>query len=74
MDIKIGMDNVGREVSLDVNLDSARVLELVDEAISNGTILRLEDRKGNKVLIPGAKIAYVELGSDSSRPIGFGAL
>jgi hypothetical protein len=74
MEIKIGMDNVGREVSLDSTLDTARVFELVEAAISSGELLRLEDRKGNKVLIPGSKIAYVEIGSDSSRPVGFGAL
>ncbi len=74
MEIKIGMDNVGREVSLDSNLGSERLVELVEKAVTEGSLLRLEDRKGNKVFIPGAKIAYVEVGSDSSRPVGFGAL
>ncbi|MCB4207814.1 DUF3107 domain-containing protein [Arthrobacter sp. UM1] len=74
MDIKIGMENVSREVSIDAALETEQVLELVNKAIEEGTTLQLKDRKGQQVLVPGSKIAYVEIGQDASRPVGFGAL
>ena len=32
------------------------------------------DEKGRKVIIPAAQIAYVELGSEHTRAVGFGAV
>ena len=31
------------------------------------------DLKGRKVLIPAAQVAYVDLGAENARPVGFGA-
>ena len=36
--------------------------------------LVLTDEKGRKVLIPATQIAYVELGSEHARAVGFGAV
>ena len=34
----------------------------------------LIDDKGRKVLIPAAQVAYVDLGAEHARAVGFGAL
>jgi Protein of unknown function (DUF3107) len=34
-------------------------------------VLSLTDEKGRKVIIPIAKVAYVEIAESSSRPFGF---
>lgn len=50
--------------------------ESVVEAALSGAVdvLTLTDRRGRRIAVPSAKIAYVELGPvDGDRRIGFGA-
>lgn len=44
----------------------------VEAAIAKGTLLSLTDDRGRTVLIPGAKIAYVEIGPATRGKVGFG--
>jgi len=37
-------------------------------------VLRLADAKGRILLIPAARVAYLDLGSGAHRPVGFGML
>jgi len=47
----------------------------VEAALSGAVdVLTLTDKRGRRVSVPAAKVAYVELGAvDGSRRIGFGA-
>jgi hypothetical protein len=45
----------------------------VETAIADGTLLRLVDDRGRTVLVPGAKIAYVEVGATTKGRVGFGS-
>jgi hypothetical protein len=51
-----------------------KIKAAVDAAISGATdVLWLTDKKGREVVVPGAKIAYVEFGSpESDKRMGFG--
>lgn len=53
--------------------DSTQVA--VDAALSGAVdVLTLTDKRGRRVSVPAAKVAYVELSAvDGSRRIGFGA-
>ena len=74
MEIKIGIQNVGREIVLESTRDADEVATLVAEAIGSGKELRLEDEKGRQVIVPAGVLAYVELGAQEQRRVGFGAL
>ncbi|WP_138442440.1 DUF3107 domain-containing protein [Sinomonas susongensis] len=74
MEIKIGIQNVGREIVLESTQDADAVAKLVAEAISGETELRLQDEKGRQVIIPAKVIGYVELGAQEARRVGFAAL
>ncbi|WP_422933747.1 DUF3107 domain-containing protein [Sinomonas sp. P47F7] len=74
MEIKIGIQNVGREIVLESSQDADAVAKLVAEAISGKKELRLEDEKGRQVIVPAGVIGYVELGAQEQRRVGFGAL
>ncbi|KHL01651.1 DUF3107 domain-containing protein [Sinomonas humi] len=74
MEIKIGIQNVGREIVLESTQDADAVAKLVAEAISGQTELRLQDEKGRQVIVPAKVIGYVELGAQEQRRVGFGAL
>ncbi len=73
MEIKIGVQDTAREVSLDSNDTSESVIAAVNEALASGGILSLVDDRGRTVMVPGAKIAYVEVGASSKGRVGFGS-
>lgn len=75
MDVRIGITQTPREIELEMTEDGAAVAEAVEAAVAAGdSLLWLTDRRGRRVGIPAAKIAYVELGSPSDdRRVGFGA-
>jgi len=71
MEIRIGIQNVAREVVLESEQDNAEISEIVTKALTDGGQLRLTDIKGREVIVPVAGIAYVEVGQDQVRRVGF---
>lgn len=78
MEIKIGIEHVNREVVLEVNQSAADVEKAVAAAFESSdpklAVLSLTDEHGRKVLIPSNKIAYVDIGEENSRRVGFGGV
>lgn len=75
MEIKIGVQHAGRELSLETDLPADEVEKAVSAALSGkpGSVLALTDEKGRKVLVPADRLAYVEIGEPTARRVGFGA-
>ena len=72
MEVKIGVQNVGREIVLESNQDAETVAKVVGEAIKGGSELRLTDDKGRLIIVPGNALGYVEIGAEEVRRVGFG--
>ena len=73
MEIKIGVQDSPREVSLDSDLAPEAATAAIEAAIATGSLLSLTDDRGRTVLVPGSRITYVEIGAPSSRRVGFGS-
>lgn len=73
MDIRIGVQNVAREVSLETDATAEEITAQVTQALQDKSVLRLTGSKGETVLVPSEIIGYVELGKETSRPVGFAA-
>ena len=73
MEIKIGVQDTPREVGLDSNDTSEEVIAAVRAAIADGGLLTLVDDRGRTVMVPAAKIAYVEVGATTKGRVGFGS-
>lgn len=73
MEIRIGVQHSPREVALETEHTAHEVRERVAAAIADGSLLELNDAKGRTVLVPGEKIAFVEIGSQKAGPLGFAA-
>jgi hypothetical protein len=75
MDVRIGVTQTPKEIELDMNEEPDAVAKTVEKALASGDgILWLTDRKGRRVGVPSAKVAYVEIGASSEeRRVGFGA-
>jgi hypothetical protein len=72
VEVKIGVQFAPRELVLDSNQTPDEVAAAVSEAIAAGEgILQLTDEKGRKVIVPVAKLAYVEIAEANVRPVGF---
>ncbi|MCU1564905.1 MAG: hypothetical protein V7635_828 [Arthrobacter sp.] len=74
MEVKIGIQNIGREIVLESTQDADALAKVVGEAISKGTELRLTDDKGRQIIVPANVLGYVEIGAEEVRRVGFGAL
>jgi hypothetical protein len=74
VEVKIGVQNVGRELVLESAQTPDQVAEAVATALAadNG-LLSLIDEKGRRVVVPATKLAYVEIAEAESRRVGFGA-
>jgi len=73
VEIKIGVQDTAREVSLDSNDTSEDVIAAVNEALASDGVLTLIDDRGRTVIVPATKIAYVEIGATTKGRVGFGS-
>jgi hypothetical protein len=71
VEVKIGVQHTPRELVLESAQTPAEVEQAVNEAIAKDGVLALTDEKGRKVIIPVAKVAYVEISEANNRPFGF---
>lgn len=71
VEVKIGVQNVMREIIIETDSTAAEVSALVESAATSGT-LTLKDTKGRTVLVPASALGYVEIGVEEHRPVGFG--
>lgn len=74
MEIKIGIQHAPRELTIETESSASDVEEQLAAALSSDGLLTLADPKGRKILIPAARIGYLDLGQEHSRPVGFGAV
>jgi len=77
VEVRIGVTQSPKEIEVDLgeDADPKTVVKSVEDALSGDLgVLWLTDRKGRRVGIPAAKVAYVEIGSPTEeRRVGFGA-
>ena len=72
MEVKIGVQNATRELVLDSSESSDAVAKAVSAALEGDEkLFTLSDSKGRRVLVPTAKLAYVEIGSPTAGQVGF---
>ena len=76
MDVRIGVIHTPKEIEVELadDADPAAILADVEQALSDDSgVLWLTDRRGRRVGVPAARLAYVEIGSPhEERRVGFG--
>jgi hypothetical protein len=76
VDVRIGVTQAPRELTVEVPDDEREdTLKHVEAALSGAIdVLWLTDKRGRRIAVPSAKLAYVEVGTnDGDRRIGFGS-
>lgn len=72
MQIKIGVQHIQREIVIETEESTQSLKSKISEALTNGSVLELENTKGAVTMIPATQIGYIELGADTKPRIGFG--
>jgi len=72
VDIRIGIANSPREINFESAQSAAEIQAVVSDALtSDAKFVSLSDNKGKVYLVPTLSLAYLEIGSDTSRRVGF---
>jgi len=72
VEIRIGIINTGRELNFETSATADEVRSQVASALEQNTAhLSFADIKGNSFIVPTANLAYIELGTEESRRVGF---
>jgi hypothetical protein len=72
VDIRIGIANTPREITFESGQSAQEVETVVVAALEGGApFVKLADSKGKIYLVPTVSLAYVEVGSETSRRVGF---
>lgn len=74
MEVRIGVQQAARELVLESTETPDAVAAKVAAAVKANGLLDLVDEKGRRVVIPSAKLAYVEIAPAESRRVGFGTM
>jgi len=76
VDLRIGIIQAPRELDIELAEGESQdaVHGRIDKALADSDgVLWLTDKRGRQVAVPVARIAYVEIGADDARRVGFGA-
>jgi hypothetical protein len=73
VEVKVGIQMAARELVVETAASAEEIERALTDALADDAVFVLNDVKGKVVLVPAAKIAYVELGVTEARKIGFGA-
>ncbi|WP_026925923.1 DUF3107 domain-containing protein [Granulicoccus phenolivorans] len=74
MEVKIGIQHLARELSIDTESSAEEVQDQLAKAMAEDGLLTLTDAQGARTMIRADKIAYIELGQEHRRRVGFGSV
>jgi hypothetical protein len=70
--VRIGVQSVPKELVVETSLSADEVEEAIADALSDPAGAFILKSKGGRVVIPAAKLAYVEIGDTDVPSMGFG--
>jgi hypothetical protein len=72
VEVKIGIQMAPRELVIETEMSADELQRALTAALTAHEIFVITDKRGGTVLVPGDKIAYVELDQARPRSVGFG--
>jgi Protein of unknown function (DUF3107) len=74
VEVRIGVQNVAREITFETDMSDSEVVEAVSAALADRGVLTLKDGKGRQVIVPGSALGYVHIGESEKGRVGFGTV
>jgi hypothetical protein len=72
--VRIAIADISSELSFECESSPAEIKTAVAKALSDNSLLALTDIRGHEIIVPAARIGYVEIGQPAERRVGFGAI
>ncbi|HYO18611.1 MAG TPA: DUF3107 domain-containing protein [Dermatophilaceae bacterium] len=72
MEVKVGIQHVNRELVVETDEPASQVIEAFNQALADDGLLTLTDSRGGSTLVRASGIAYLDLGKEQIRRVGFG--
>jgi hypothetical protein len=72
MEVKIGVQHVGRELSVEAESSPDEILAALNTALADDAVFSLTDAKGHTVVVPAQNVAYLYFTAETGRKVGFG--
>ncbi|MEU8799653.1 DUF3107 domain-containing protein [Spirillospora sp. NPDC048819] len=74
MQVRIGVQNVPKELVVDTGQSADEVQEALADALSEPRgVFVLQDRRAGRVVVPAERVGYLEISEDEQRNVGFGS-
>ncbi|MER8102006.1 DUF3107 domain-containing protein [Kitasatospora sp. NPDC059811] len=73
MEVKIGVQNTPREIVIESTQSADEIQSAIAKALEGSEkLFALTDEHGRRVIVPAERLAYVEIGEQAARKVGFG--
>lgn len=72
MDVKIGIQHIARELTIDTEQSADDIVAAYQKAVAEGGTFEVADTKGGRTVLRADGVAYLDLGSEKARKVGFG--
>lgn len=72
--VRIAIADISSELSFECDSSPAEIKAAVAKALADNSLLTLTDIRGHEIIVPAARIGYVEIGQPAERRVGFGAV
>jgi hypothetical protein len=72
--VRIAVADIASELAFECELAPAEIKKAIAQALSENTPLTLTDIRGHEIIVPSARIGYIEIGLPTERRVGFGAV
>ncbi|HEY8482898.1 MAG TPA: DUF3107 domain-containing protein [Spirillospora sp.] len=74
MQVRIGVQNVPKELVVDTEQSADEVQQALADALAEQrSIFVLQDRRTGRVVVPADRVAYLEISEEEQRSVGFGS-
>lgn len=74
MDIELGIQNVVKPVNFTTDQSAEEVSAAIATAMEQHRTIDLVDDRGRHIIVPASALGYAIIGSETTHPVGFGAL
>jgi hypothetical protein len=71
--VRIGVQSVPKELVVDTSLSAEEVEQALADALGDEDGVFMLRSQGGRVVVPAAKLAYVEIGETEPPSVGFGS-
>jgi hypothetical protein len=72
VEVRIGITDSPRELTIELTNTADDIETTVARALHEGSHIAFTDEKGRRLIVPAAKVGFVEVSARSERKVGFG--